>query len=111
MIRILVACAALGLAAAPVLAASPKVEAAVKTFNEIAADSGKLKTYCDMTKAMDALGDKEDAAAEAKIDGYMKQLGPNFETAWNSGEGLDDTTADGKAFGDALDKLSAKCPN
>ena len=36
---------------------------------------------------MDAIGEKEDAAAEAKITGLMKQLGPDFEAAWNAGDG------------------------
>ena len=31
-----------------------------------------------MTKVMDAMGEKQDAAAEAKIQGFMKQLGADF---------------------------------
>jgi len=109
MKRVLAACAAICLAAQPVLAASPKVDAAVKTFNAVAADPGKLKTFCDMSKVMDAMGDKEDKAAEAKINDFMKQLGPDFETAWNAGEGIDENSADGKALNAALDDLAAKC--
>jgi len=106
---VLVACAALCLAAQPVLAASPKIDAAVKTFKAVAANPAKLKTFCDMTKVMDAMGEKEDKAAEAKISAFMKQLGPDFETAWNAGEGVDENSADGKALDAALDELAGKC--
>ncbi len=45
-------------------------------FKQTEADASKLKTYCEVTKTMDTAGDKEDAATDAKIDGYLKQLGP-----------------------------------
>lgn len=91
------------------LAASPKIESAVKTLKAITADPGKLKTFCEMTRAMDAMGDKEDAAAEAKITGLMKQLGPDFDAAWNAADDLDDNTEDGKAYNAAMDDLAGKC--
>jgi hypothetical protein len=109
MSRVLAACVAVCLAASPVLAASPKIESAVKVFKAVAADAGKLKTYCDMTKVMDAAGEKEDAAADAKIAAFMKQLGPDFETAWGAAEGLDENSADGKVYNAAVDDLSGKC--
>jgi hypothetical protein len=92
------------------LAASPKIESAVKTLKAVAADPGKLKTFCEMTRAMDAMGDKEDAAAEAKITELMKQLGPDFDAAWNAADDLDDNTEDGKAYNAAMDDLAGKCP-
>lgn len=109
MMRVLAACAAVCLAASPVLAASPKIDAAVKVFSAVAADAGKLKTFCAMTKVMDAAGEKEDPKLDAQIEGYMKQLGKDFETAWNAAEGLDDNSADGKAYNAAVDVLAAKC--
>jgi hypothetical protein len=93
-----------------VLAASPQVESALKTFKAIGSDAGKVKIFCEMVQTMDASGEKEDAAAEAKITGLMKQLGPDFEAAWNAGDGLDDSTEDGKAFNAAMDDLAEKCP-
>jgi hypothetical protein len=93
-----------------VQAASPKVESALKTFKAVGSDPAKVKTFCEMVQAMDAAGEKEDDAAEAKITGLMKQLGPDFEAAWNTGDGLDDSTEDGKAFNAAMDDLAAKCP-
>ncbi len=108
--RTLAACvAALGLAAAPALAASPKIEAAVKTFKAVAGDAGKLKTFCAMSKVMESAGEKEDPKIDAQIQGFIKQLGADFETAWNAGEDIDENSADGKAYNAALDDLSAKC--
>jgi len=92
-----------------VLAASPKIESAIKTFKAVAADSNKLKTFCAMTKVMDAAGEKEDPKLDAQIEGYMKQLGPEFTTAWGAAEGVDENSADGKAYNAAVDDLSGKC--
>lgn len=100
---------ALCLLAVPGFAASPKIDAAVKVFKTLAGDATKLKAFCDMTKAMDEAGDKPSPAADAKINGYMKQLGADFETAWNAADGLDDNSADGKAYNAALDDLAGKC--
>jgi len=109
MKRFAFAAVAVCLAAAPAFAASPKVDAAVKTLKAVSADPAKLKTFCDMSKVMNAMGEKQDAAAEAKIDGFMKQLGTEFETAWNLGNDLNENSPDGKAYGAALDDLSGKC--
>jgi hypothetical protein len=91
-------------------AADAKIDAAVKTLKQVESDPAKLKTFCAMSDAMDAEGDKEDSAADAKIDGYMKELGPDFETAWNAGENLDENSPDGKQLNDAVDGLASKCP-
>jgi hypothetical protein len=109
--RVVAACVALGLAFSPALAADPKVEAAVKSFKAVGGDQGKLKTFCDMLKAMDAAGDTPSPAAQSQIDGYTKQLGPEFVAAWSLGETLDETSDDGKAWGEALDELATKCPD
>ena len=39
----------------------------------------------------------------------MKELGPEFETAFEAGADLDPDSEDGKAYDAALDKLDAKC--
>ncbi len=108
--RVLAACVALGLACSPALAADPKVDAAVKTFKAVGGDAGKMKTFCAMMKAMDAAGDNPSPAAQAQLDGYTKQLGPDFVAAWSLGEKMDENSADGKAWNDALDDLAGKCP-
>jgi hypothetical protein len=109
MKRILVTCIAVSLGAYPCFAASPKIEAAVETFKAVSADTGKLKAFCEMAKTMDAKGDAEDPVADAKIQGYMKQLGTEFETAFNSSDEVDEGTPDGAALRAAFDDLSGKC--
>ena len=108
--RALIAALALGLVISPALAASPKVEAAVRTFKTTAADAGKLRTYCAMAKVMERMGEKEDKAAEAEMDRYLQQLGPDFQTAWDAAEGLDENSPDGKVYFAAMEDLEGKCP-
>jgi hypothetical protein len=100
---------AMCLTALAALAADSKVDSAVATFKLVENDAGKLKIFCEMSSAMDKAGDNPDAAADAKIDGYMKQLGPDFTTAWDAGEGVDENSADGKKLDAALDELGTKC--
>ena len=109
MKRPLIVSTALCLTALAALAAGSKVDSAVTTFKSVESDAGKLKIFCEMSSAMDKAGDNPDAAADAKIDGYMKQLGPDFTTAWNAGEGVDQNSADGKKLDAALDELGSKC--
>lgn len=112
MNKILAALALCGLCVTPALAASESVETAMKTFDTVGADAGKLKIYCEMSKLMSS-GDEEDEAKAEELDkqmqGYMKQLGPEFESAFEAGADLDPDSADGKAYDEALDKLDAKC--
>jgi hypothetical protein len=93
----------------PCCAANPKIEEVVKTFDRVRADAKKLKIFCEMKKVMDARGDKQDTAADAKIQGYMKQLGSDFQTAWVASDDIDTDTPDGKALNAALDNLTGKC--
>ena len=93
------------------LAVDAKVQSAITVISATASDPAKLKTYCEMSDVLDAAGDKEDNAAELKVDVYLTQLGPEFEAAWNVVDDLDEGSADGKAADDALDQLDAKCPN
>src|SRR6185369_8754920 len=104
-----IAAVAVCVAAAPAFAASPKIDAAIKTFKAVGADPAKQKVFCDMSKAMDAAGEKPSPAVEAKIDGFMKQLGADFETAWAVADGLNENSPDGKAYNNALDELAGKC--
>jgi hypothetical protein len=104
---------AAGLATSPAIAADAKVDAAVKAFDAVAADPAKLKTFCEMSKAMASASDEQDekkaAAMESQLQGYMNTLGPDFKTAWDSGAELDPDSAGGKAMNTALDKLESKC--
>jgi hypothetical protein len=111
MKKFLAACALCGLFASPVLA-SPAVDSAVKTFDAVAADAGKLKTYCEMSKVMSSADAEDDSKSEAldkQMDGFMKELGPDFQTAFEAGADLDPESADGKTYDAAMDKLDDKC--
>jgi hypothetical protein len=85
------------------------VDLAIKVVKETGADASKLRTYCELAKTMSAAGNKQDTAVDAKIDGYLKQLGPDFETAWNTGESADESSVAGREFSAALDELASKC--
>jgi len=95
-------------------AADAKVEAAIKTFGQVESDAGKLKTYCDMSKAMADAGDDDSDQAkmdalDKQMDGYIKSLGADFEAAWDLGADIDSESADGKAYEAAIEKLESKC--
>jgi hypothetical protein len=109
MVRALLVPAAVCLTTLAALAADSRVDSAVATFKAVEGDAGKLKIFCEMNSAMDKAGDNPDAAAEAQIDGYVKQLGPDFETAWNAGDGIDESSPDGQKLNAALDELTNKC--
>jgi hypothetical protein len=109
MIRALLASAAVCLTALGALAADNKIDSAVATFKSVEGDAGKLKIFCEMSAVMDKAGENPDAAAQTQIDGFIKQLGPDFETAWDAGDDLDENSADGKKLDTALDALGDKC--
>ncbi len=104
----LVLCGAFGTSAF----AAPNVDSAVKTFQAVAGDPAKLKIYCEMSKVMSSAESAEDSkndALDKQMDGYMKQLGTEFETAFEAGADLDPESADGKSYDAALDALDEKC--
>ena len=107
----LVFAAASAVTITPVWAIDAKFESAIKVFEATSNDAAKMKTYCTMNKLMSDVGEdeKKAEAAEAQFNGFLKELGPDFETAWNAGEGLDPESAEGKAINAALDKLDTKC--
>ncbi len=113
MQKFLAAIAACGLLVSPALAANASVEAAAKAFDAVAADAAKLKTYCEMSKVMSSGDETEDESKSEALDkqmqDYMKQLGSDFEAAFEAGADLDPESEDGKAYDAALDKLDAKC--
>ena len=113
MKKILAVATVCGLLAWPAFAASPEVDAAIKTYANVASNPDKLKTYCEMSKTMADAGDEEDEAKIATLDkkimGYMEALGSDFETAFKAGADLDPEAADGRAYDGALDDLDKKC--
>jgi hypothetical protein len=115
MTRTLLTCAVVCLTAVAASAADPKVDSAVSVFEQVGNDQGKLAIYCEMSDFADAqepedpaAEPKEDPAVDAKMDGYLGQLGPEFEEAWDIE--VDENSPDGKRLGAALDALGDKCP-
>jgi hypothetical protein len=104
-----IASAALCIGAGAAFAADTPIDSAVKTFKSVATDPAKMKIYCEMSDFMDKTGDNEDDATDAKVDDYAKQLGPEFQSAWNLGDDVDENSSDGKRLDAALDELSDKC--
>jgi hypothetical protein len=112
MKKVLAAIAMCGLLAAPAVAVSDNVAAAVKTIEQVGNDPAKLKTYCEMSKLMSTGDDEDESKAEAldkQMQGYMKELGTDFEAAFEAGADLDPDSEDGKAYDAALDGLDGKC--
>ena len=86
-----------------------KVDDAVQVFRSVASDPAKLATVCQLAKVIDEAGDHLDASTEEKIQSIVKQVGPEFETAWNLGDDLDEDSPDAVAYDAALEELSSKC--
>jgi hypothetical protein len=86
----------------------PRIGKASLFFQAVAADPNLLKTFCALLE-MDKVGDKKDPKLEAAIDGYVKRLGSNFQTAWDVVESIDENSPDGQAIDAVLDELDEKC--
>lgn len=110
MTRAILACAVVCITAVAASAADPKVDSAISVFQQVGGDPEKLKIYCEMSDFSDAQGDTEDPAADAKIDGYLDQLGPDFETAWETSDEIEENSPGRKQLDAALDELDDKCP-
>jgi hypothetical protein len=57
----------------------------------------------------DDADESKSEALDKQMQEYMKQLGQDFETAYEAGADLDPESADGKSYDAALDKLDDKC--
>jgi hypothetical protein len=111
MIRPLLACAVLCVSTLAASASDPKVDKAIGVFQDVGRDPTRLKIYCEMSDVVEAQGDRDDDAAEAAVDAYIDQLGPDFEEAWDTVEETDENSADGKRLDAALDALEEQCPD
>ena len=101
------ACAALVVGVTNVPAQS--VDDAVKIFEKMGADAEKLKQFCALNKLLEDVGEKEDPTTEKQIEEAVEKLGGEFTAAWEAGEKVDETSADGKRFYDAVSALAEKC--
>ena len=98
--------------AIPAVHAAPVDAAAItKSISAAVSDPAKVKAYCAMSKKFEEIGedDKKAEAAGDEIEGYFKVLGSEFESAWDAGQNSEETSAEGKAFDEAMTKLDAAC--
>lgn len=113
MKKILAAATVGALLALPAGAASRQVQDAIKTFEQVAGDPAKLKTFCELDATMASAADEQDEskeeALEKQVEGYVKSLGADFEKALELGSDLDPESEDEKTYEDALDKLVEQC--
>jgi hypothetical protein len=108
--RALATAIALSLLTIGALAASPKVEAALKVFQTVSTDPNRLKTFCELMRLDEQNAEKADPFLEVKMDRLLDELGPDFQAAWEIAEDIDPASDDGKVLNAALDRLSDKCP-
>ena len=105
---------AAALVVTPILAASPKVEAAIKSLSKIEADGAKFQSFCKIIKDLDDVPEQDTAKAESletQLENLLKSIGFDVVQAWDLGSDLDAQSDDGKAFEAAVEALEAKCPD
>jgi hypothetical protein len=90
-------------------AASPQVDTAIKAVQAVGNDPARLKLFCEFHKLLQAVGDKEEEAAQKQIEDLVAKIGPDFSAAWDVAEEIDENSEDGQAFYDAVDTLAEKC--
>jgi hypothetical protein len=90
-------------------AASPQVDLAIRAVQAVGNDPARLKVFCEFHKLLQTLGDKEDEAAQKQIEDMVTRIGPDFSAAWDVAEELDENSADGEEFYDAVETVAEKC--
>ena len=84
--------------------ADAKIDSAISVFKQTETNAVKLMTFCAMSQAEEAVGGNDDPATKAQIDGYLKELGPDFEAAWKAFRETDRNSPEGKALNQAVDE-------
>ena len=106
-IRAVAAAIALSLLTVAMVSASPQVEAALKAFQTIGADTSRLRAFCELMQVEEE--NAETTSGKAKINRLLDELGPDFKSAWKTAEDIDPASDDGKVLFAALDRLFDKC--
>jgi len=94
-------------------AASPPVEAAIKTLVKIPADTAKFTAYCTLLGEMESVPETDAAKYEAledQLDAVIETYGADVLKAWNVLSEAEPDTDDGKAIAAAFEEIEAKCP-
>ncbi len=94
-------------------AASPQIEAAIKTLAKIPADAAKFETYCNLLGEMEGVPETDTAKSEAlegQLDDVIESYGADVVQAWDLASETDPDTDDGKAVAAAFEAMEDKCP-
>jgi hypothetical protein len=97
-----------------VQAASPKVQAAIKSLEKIEADGAKFQSFCKLLRDLDDVPEQEAEKAEAldvQLENLLRSIGFDVLQAWDLGADLDPQSEDGQAFETAMQALEDKCPD
>jgi hypothetical protein len=95
-------------------AASPKVQAAIKSLEKIEADGAKFQSFCKLLRDLDDVPEQEAEKAEAldvQLENLLRSIGFDVLQAWDLGADLDPQSEDGEAFEAAMQALQDKCPD
>jgi len=109
----LVLLSAIAIVAGPATAASPEIQAAIKTLEKIPADTAKFASYCDLLGQMSSMPDDDVAkyeALESQLDAVIDSYGADVAGAWDTVSEVDPETDDGKAVTAAFEAMEGKCP-
>jgi hypothetical protein len=95
----------------PLAYADEKVDAAVRALDAMEADAGKMQGYCAIIKEIFAAGEDEEKGEEleAKMEQYLTSLGPEYASAWELGEALQEGSAEAAKLEAAFERLEDKC--
>lgn len=110
---LLVCLSAIVVAPVGATAASPQIEAAVKTLAKIPADAAKFETYCNLLGEMESVPETDTAKSEEldeKLEDIIESYGADVVQAWDLVSETDPETDDGKAVAAAFEAMEDKCP-
>ena len=99
--------------AGPATAASPAIEAAIRTLEKIPADTAKFETYCNLLGQMVSAPDDDSAKNEVlkhQLDAVIDSYGAEVSAAWDTVSAIEPGSEDDKVVTAAFDALEAKCP-
>jgi predicted Zn-dependent protease len=93
-------------------ATKEEIDAAVKFYEEVKADSNKLNAYCEVKQAIGMMASRQGNFAEAqqKASTASKQMGPEFAKAQGLQTRLDIKSEDTARYTAARQALDKDCP-
>lgn len=89
-----------------------QIDASIKAINALTEDESKVKAYCELLKAEDALQEGDTAAANAvaqQFAEFYNGLGPDAQLAFDLDETMDPTSEGAQRLGGAFLKLEDQC--